>query len=289
MLRSLCASVTLWFISLRRICRWTRSPTAAGRIALLKPSALGRHRPRPAGARRAAGALPGRRDHLGREQGLRAAARRPPGPDGHARRSTAGRSRSGPADAAEYTLRFAARTPPPAVRPRHRPARAAPHRADGRGHRGAGPGRVRQRPRGQPALLHAPRRGAGRRPDSRRRPLLAGGRGARGGRRAEAVRRAGAADEAAAVRRRTGRAAAAVAGGRGRVAVGDEALAAGALRGRWRTGAGRVRRHACCSSARPTTPRCRRKSSPGCRGPTRDFTGQDDAAPARGAAGARRT
>ena len=79
---------------------------------------------------------------------------------------------------------------PRAVRPRHRPARAAPLGADDPRHRGTRPGRARRRPRGGGAVLHPPHPLARPR-DPRRRPPPARGRGARGFDRGAAVRRGG--------------------------------------------------------------------------------------------------
>ena len=129
-----------------------------------------------------------------------------------------------------------------AARSRRRSARAVPHRPPGPGQRGGPPRRPEHGPRGAPWFYTdvVPR---GRfRGDSRRRSPLADRRGAgRGG--APKEFRLVVPDEARALgRRAAGRPAAAVAGRRRRLALADQALAAGILRRPGPPGAGPVRR-----------------------------------------------
>ena len=101
----------------------------ARRIALIKPSALGDIVHALPVLDRPAQPLPRRAHHLGRQHRLRAAARGPPRPHRHAAVRPR-RVQEGPAPRQRYSLSLRRRAPPPALRPGHRPARAAPHRAD---------------------------------------------------------------------------------------------------------------------------------------------------------------
>ena len=108
--------------SLESAC-WTRAdrPHQAERA--------GRHRPRAAGADRAPHAVPDRAHHLGRELRLRTAPHRHPDlTDTLA--FDRGAFKQGCWRRGRATRLVRPRAAPPAVRSRHRPARAVPHRAD---------------------------------------------------------------------------------------------------------------------------------------------------------------
>ena len=122
----------------------------ARRIALIKPSALGDivHALPVLTALR--GALPGRADHVGLNSAYEPLIRNHPDLTDTLRVRSRRVQERRLASRSRYAMSLRRRIAPPAVRPRHRPARTLPHRADVPGDGGTAARRLRECPRGEP-------------------------------------------------------------------------------------------------------------------------------------------